>query len=280
MPTPSFRLLVIVFWMGMMGWLFERELLPRLVLGPPPGFHDAVADLADDQETSTPVRWTVSGGTPFGSNEQTGTATTCVERRPDGSVLLSGDVQLNRLPMLGLLEPADQPLALSASTRFYLDSTGCLRHFDIEASVQGIDAPLVVRGRVEGKKLHVTVAINGSLHEETLAYDPRGLVMNSFSPVGRMPNLRVGQAWNIPVVNPLTGRVDLVRAKVTGRELIPWGNHSAVAALVVTQTTGIAGTVARTWVSSDGLVLRQEVPLLLSTMTFERVPDDPERRAR
>lgn len=274
MPTPSFRLLVVAFWAGMMGWLFQRELLPRLVLGPPPGYRDVVANVDPDEEDPPSVTWKVLAG-----SKQIGTATTSIKRRGDGVTVLSGSIELNKLPVLGLLETIEQSLTLSAESRFYIGPTGQLRHFDIEATAQGVDAPLIVRGRVEKKQLHVTLDWEGTHHEETLAYEPRGLVMNCFSPVGRMPNLRVGQAWNIPMVNPLTGRVDLVRVKVTGRELISWGNQPAVAAYVVTQTTGIAGTEARTWVRDDGLVLRQEVPLLLSTMTFERVPDDEETHA-
>lgn len=274
MPTPSFRLLIVAFWAGMMGWLFQRELLPRLVLGPPPGYRDVVANVDPDEEDSPPVTWKVLAG-----SKQIGTATTSIKRRDDGVTVLLGSIELSKLPVLGLFETVEQPLTLSAESRFYIGPTGQLRHFDIQATAQGVDAPLVVRGRVEKKQLHVTLDWEGSHREETLAYEPRGLVMNSFSPVGRMPNLRVGQAWNIPMVNPLTGRVDLVRVKVTGRELISWGSQLAVAAYVVTQTTGITGAEVRTWVRDDGLVLRQEVPLLLSTMTFERVPDEEETHA-
>lgn len=280
MPTPSFRLLVVLFWLGMMGWLGERELLPRLVLGPPPGYEGVIAEVGADDELPPPVQWAVSGSSaPYGSSERIGTATTSIERRPNDVMVLTCDVELDKLPMLGLLETVDQPLALSAHSHLFVSPDGRLRHFDVTAMVKGIDAPLVVNGRVQGQQLHVTVDLKGTRHEQTLAYEPRGLVMNSFSPVARMPNLRVGQAWNIPVVNPLTGSVDLVRAKVTGRELIAWGEHP-IAALVVTQTTGIAGTEARTWVRGDGLVIRQEVPLLLSTMTFERIPDEEAIGAR
>jgi hypothetical protein len=89
-------------------------------------------------------------------------------------------------------------------------------------------------------------------------------------PFDYLPGLQVGQRWESRVVNPLTGRIEPVRVAVERRTVIHWDNHP-VTTLEVVQHMGLV--VARTWVRTDGLVLRQEVPFPLVKLVLERQPD-------
>jgi hypothetical protein len=101
-------------------------------------------------------------------------------------------------------------------------------------------------------------------------YQARGVVHNTLGPVDRLPGLQVGQRWESQVINPLTDQVTTAHVEVTGKEFRHWGK-GPVEMLVV--ESRIPPLTARTWVRSDGLVLRQEVPLLFLKLILERLPD-------
>src|SRR6266481_6051716 len=52
---------IIIFWMGMTGWLLFRELWPQLQPGQPPPFR---IDLADEAQNNIPIRWSIFKGEP------------------------------------------------------------------------------------------------------------------------------------------------------------------------------------------------------------------------
>src|ERR1700687_1039638 len=47
---------IVAFWLVMTGWLFFRELWPRLQPGQPPPFR---IDLADEAQNNIPIRWSI-----------------------------------------------------------------------------------------------------------------------------------------------------------------------------------------------------------------------------
>jgi hypothetical protein len=81
------------------------------------------------------------------------------------------------------------------------------------------------------------------------------------------------------VVSPLTGQVERVTSEVVRRDvLIHWGDLLVPCHELVTRAQGMT---ARTWArAGDGLVIRQEVPLLFAKLLLERVPPKEEGPAR
>jgi hypothetical protein len=118
--------------------------------------------------------------------------------------------------------------------------------------------------------LHAVVGLGTYRDELVLPYSSQGLVLDAFSPPDRLPELRVGQTWQVPMVNPLTRQIDILEARVARRDFITWG-HQAMAAFVVEQRAP-GGLTARCWVRPDGLVVRQEVPMIWTSIRFEREP--------
>jgi hypothetical protein len=77
--------------------------------------------------------------------------------------------------------------------------------------------------------------------------------------------------WESQVVSPLTGNVESVRVEVARRNVMVHWDGSPVPTLEV--VTRFKTMKARTWVREDGLVLRQEVPLVFVTLVLERLPE-------
>jgi hypothetical protein len=64
---------IVVFWTFMTGWLFFREIWPRLQTGQPPPFR---IELADEAQNNIPIRWSI-----FKNEEERGYARTAINYR-------------------------------------------------------------------------------------------------------------------------------------------------------------------------------------------------------
>jgi hypothetical protein len=86
----------------------------------------------------------------------------------------------------------------------------------------------------------------------------------------RLPGLHVGQRWESRVINPFTRQVESVRVEVTRRGLIHWEGNPVRTFEVVHKTSPFS---MKTWVRTDGVILRQEIPLPFVRLVLERRPD-------
>src|ERR1700730_15860514 len=78
---------IVAFWIVMTGWLFSRELWPRLQPGQPPPFR---IDLADEAQNNIPIRWSI-----IKDGEDRGYARTWVNfRKEDDTFELHGEFKL------------------------------------------------------------------------------------------------------------------------------------------------------------------------------------------
>src|SRR5262245_30397377 len=59
MPSRIVQMLIVLFWLGTLGWFAERELGPRLFPGQAPPF---VIELADEATTQGQTFWTIYRG--------------------------------------------------------------------------------------------------------------------------------------------------------------------------------------------------------------------------
>jgi hypothetical protein len=108
------------------------------------------------------------------------------------------------------------------------------------------------------------------------------LLCDAFSPQSQLPGLRVGQTWTVPVFTPLAfgkSPVEIVYATVESVEPVLWNGSMTDCWLVVYRTdTGNGGSHrewrGKLWVSRDGTVVKQQVVLFDSTITFDRLPED------
>jgi hypothetical protein len=153
-----------------------------------------------------------------------------------------------------------------------------------------------VAGRIEGvvhdhrltPRVEIDEPFEYTLELGTVAVSQRGSVLNPLQPFNRIPGLRPGQRWRMPLVHPLDDvkaalatKFPFVKTAATappfldaevlpGPEFIDRGarNAGGMCLVIVYSSDEVQ---ARTWVrKSDGLVLRQEVTKDGETLILQR----------
>jgi len=280
MPPRIVSLGILIGWALAASALLVRDVLPDLLVGPPPDFRD----VAEADGSSGPTRWTLLADDPSTEDPDdlraVGQAITETTHQLDGHVRFENQVWFDS----GLLLEGT-PLESAGNERLEIrslmdvDQHGNLNSFYSGVRLAGDERELLVlEGRLESDAIEVRA--RGPIlpwGERTFSfpYRARGIVQNAMGPLERLPGLHVGQQWSGQVISPLTGRVEQVRFEVTRRNvMIPWGD-----AMVPTYelTAHFGRMSARTWArASDGLVLRQEVPLMFVRLVLERQPERAE----
>jgi hypothetical protein len=286
MPPRWVSAAVIAAWVASAAWLFRQELWPALEPDAPPPF---TIDLVEEAQTEkVPIRWRVTR-----DGAAVLTARTSVSHRSK-----ENDFTLRALfePREGLPEPgrkpAPPPYRIRRMTSAYrVTPEGRLLDVDVqialaEAKIFRQTIPIDGDARVWGEvvrgqfRSHYEVEsplgkFAGSL--PPVAVSSRGSVVMPLHPVSRIGGLKPGQAWRVPVIDPLgealgsfagggAGRVRFLRARVRPQaEALRW-NGGDTRCLVIDYEEENQFTddrmSARTWVrEADGLVLKQEAGL-------------------
>lgn len=270
MPHRIVCMAILAAWSYSTFALFNRDILPRLLIGPPPDLL-SVARANADSGTS---RWSILvSDDPDGVNlRSVGQVETQVRRARDGWVSLRSDAWFDSEEMLKgtpLSDSLRERVELDAA--FDIDYRGNLESFRASVSFAGLGADaLVLTGTVRNNELEVK-ALGLANWSKSFPYEPREIVQSPLAPVDRMPNLQVGQRWKSRIVSPITGQVSQVETTVERRRLISWDGNPVTTFEVVSRFGLLS---ARTWVrADDGLVLRQEAPLPLVRIVLERLPE-------
>jgi len=271
MPSRTTCLAILVCWALATFALVRRDILPELLIGPPPNLNSMSSAGASDK----PTEWVIQVADPKerDSFRSVGRATTSTERQPNDWTALkslvtfdSGDLLKSTPFGLG------QGMKLVIENTLRIDPTGNPRELKAVLREQSVEQPFIeLNGVFQNHKLDISTrgAAPGMNRVVSFPYEPKSMVQNAFSPIDRLPGLQVGQRWESKVVSPFTGKADVVRVEVERQAEIFW-DQGLVKTFVVVQR--MAPMAARTWVRPDGLVLRQEVPLPFVKLVLERQP--------
>jgi hypothetical protein len=285
-----------------MSWLVREKILPSLVVGDPPTYRTI---LADRESRDSPVVWSISlNDAPLGWAEARNRVL------DNGVTEMSSQVRLARLPLseiapgwmnslmklvAGSREWSDLRLAVDARSSLEIDPLGRPIGFYSRAVLGDetslpqdvrLDGPappgtvqVTVQGVIEGSQLKLKVRTGQLVYNTTAYLPPNALMSDALSPQSRLPDLKVGQTWTMPVYSPLrppTAPVEFLYATVDRREPIMW-HDQVVATFVVIYRSDPGAELsnnqvarAKAWVRSDGTVLKQELTLMSSRLTFER----------
>jgi hypothetical protein len=266
---------ILLYWVVAASNLIRRDLLPELRFARPPD----LLSIAHAARLGGPSRWSVlvlDDPAHPDIRRSVGQAVTESIRQGDGGVLLTSRVQFDSGGLLrGTAFASRAHIELEISSTCRIDHSGNLKSFSAavrsEADPQEV---LRVEGHLNAKGDALEVAAHGPLpimnQSRTIPYQQRSLVQNAMEPFDYLPGLQVGQRWESRSVNPLNGRIEPVKVEVARKTVIHWDNHPVSTLEVVQHMTPLA---ARTWVRSDGLVLRQEVPFPLVKLVLERQPE-------
>lgn len=178
------------------------------------------------------------------------------------------------------LQPVIGNPTLLVDLNLHLLADGTLDEFTFE--IKGAPWAIKARGESYGQKLACEFQVDLSKWHFSLDTATSSLVGDTFQPFACLPDLEVGDAWRMQVIDPLmalTGggrnlapRTILVR--VVSKETIDVGD-GPIEAFVV-QTEG-----ARAWVDPRGLVLRQELDVpLVGRLAVQRETYDEGSRTR
>lgn len=273
MPPRLVSVAILLFWSVAATGLARRDLLPELNVGGPPDLRTISAA----GEDAGPVHWgllVVDNPSRPEDRRSVGQAVTESRRRPDGWVEMTSKVSFDSGRLLTgtpLANRTDDQVQFVST--YEVDTSGNLQSFHAGVRTSSdVGEVLRIDGRLKDRMMEVVSKgplpfMNKSLSFE---YKDRGVVGSQFGPLDRLPGLQVGQRWDERIANPLTGRVETVRAEVKRKAVIHWGRGPVKTFEVVHQSAALS---ARTWVRTDGLVLRQEIPFPMLRLVLERQPD-------
>jgi hypothetical protein len=295
-------LVILVFWLVMVGWLYQRDLRPRLRSDEPALFlfdlsEEARIELTDrlprvplgappteneqgrNQVQARPILWKVRRND---KDVRDKVETRVVYQQKDHTLVLIGDFK-QFIPD----QPGTDPILQIEST-YHVSWGGALLDMAADVWVRELDEA----DRHKIAQLDTTIYNNQifphwqirtargdqRMVQEPVPLSKRGTAMCLTQPFTRITGLVVGQRWQVPMLNPL----DVGRTRQPG----PWLSLEAEVGeqrltkphrpdtLCHVITCSQAGEpFVRIWVrKSDSLVLRQEVLLPGDTMLFERDP--------
>lgn len=294
--------LVFLFWLTTMGWLVRTKILPSLLVGRPPNYQQIAAE---DSALPDEVEWQISL-----HGRKLGWASTRLERTSDGVVEFHNRVHLVRLPLAELappflawllerveggeealrvqigmdaasmlqVDPLGRPIGFQSRAGFGHRYSGALERDLLESP----DFLVTIRGTVEREHLQLYVRYGDTVSQSCHWLPPDALMSDALSPLGRLPGLRVGQTWSMPVYSPFRApslSLDLLHARVVREDLIEWQGRLVHALLVEYHgdagggLSSSRGPRARAWVAPDSRVLRQELSLAGDWLRFDRVPE-------
>lgn len=284
MGNQQFNIVVVLFWCATMTWLVVAKIVPPLRVGEPPSYASILKESSDEP----PVGWQIQL-----DGRTIGWAANKMVRRKDGITDLYSRVYLGKLPweelapgLLGtVLKPVLAnlgPMDVDKKTRLVIDPLGRLVEFESRVRMGSMADAVKVQGQIEGAKLKLS-AQSGDLPYKIEQSLPSNALMNEeLSPQVRMPGLRVGQAWTVPLYSPFrtpSSPVEVLQAVVERQERLTWGDESLFCHVVVYRADSGSGvsegeTRGRMWVDAEGLVLRQEITILGSNLHFVRLKGD------
>ena len=282
MYNRCFSVAVTLLWLSTMSWLLIEKVLPPLMVGDPPNYRT----ILDAQRNELPVGWGL-----YFDGDKIGWALSTTKKLPNDLTEINSRVHFDKFPLreitpgwlrafLHVTEGTMERLKLNARSTLIIDPLGRLSRFEASVRINPLENLISLRGTVEDGRLDLSVRSSDFLYS-TEAYLPTdGLLGDAISPQTQLPGLRVGQQWRVPAYSlfrPPNSPLEMLHATVDRTEAINYNNRIEVAYLVVYRPdSGVElgknrPERGRLWVRRDGTVLRQEVMLFGSPMTFVRL---------
>lgn len=285
MGNHQFNVIVVLFWCATMTWLVVGKILPPLRIGEPPNY----ASILDEPEDAAPVCWSIRL-----QDRTIGWAANKTVRRPDGITDLYSRVYLGEFPwehlapswltsvLKGVFDHFGDldELDVDKKTRLVIDPLGRLVEFESLVRIAHLADAIKVQGQIEGSTLKLSVQSGDLPYKMERYLPPNALTGDEISPQVRMPGLRVGQTWTVPLYSPFrapNSPLEILHAVVEREDHLTWGGQSVPCRVIVYRGDPGASLAddearGRVWVNLDGMVLRQEVALLTSHLHFIRLP--------
>jgi hypothetical protein len=283
MPPRSITLAIIAFWAAMTSWVLYKELWPRWQSDNPPPF---AIDLTDEAQPNGPnhIMWNVV----INGKDRIFHLETWVKYRPKEDLF---ELHSEMWPKIDTGGNVDALAQFGMKSMVLVTREGELRSLDLRLTPPLPPPPdnneirIQLLGEVKNGKLIPRIRFPERDFDKT--FDPvpigeRSSVLNPLQPLNRLPNLRPGQKWRMPVVDPVgqafgsllplsSGYIRYFDAEVLADlEDIYWKGREVPCRIIEYSGEDAWG---RTWVrEADGLVLQQEVTIDGKNLVLEREP--------
>ena len=269
-----------------MCWLVTKKILPTLLVGEPPAYSRSLRA----QRKEPPVGWTM-----WWNDQLLGRALTTTEAGSDNATEMHNRLRFEHVPvgeiipplLENLLDPADglpKDLSMNVDSHLGFDRKGHMTDFRSSLRFEGDVEAINVNGTVDGGYLILSVGYGNAKAYETDMLLPRDVVLgDGLSPQPHLSGLRDGQTWTTEVFSPLrppTDPVEIMQATVEATQPMVWNGETVNTRLVVYRTDLGTGPDGKgeprgwIWVRPDGTVLKQQVMLFASRLSFVRMADD------
>ncbi len=275
---------VVLLWLATMGWLVHTKVLPPLLVGEPPSYET----IFDPDGADPPVGWRLAV-----NGRAVGWALTTTTLQPNGLREIGSHVHFDEVPLeeltpgwfRSLLRLVDEPSLrqpMDAKSTLFLDPLGRLSRFESTVGLGAANELISLRGEIVGTQILLSVRAGEFVYRSEGYLPAKALMNDAFQPQSHLPGLRQGQIWTVPMVSPLrppNSPLEILQAEVEGYDMIPWEDRMERVWLVVYKDDpgaalgGRQEPRGRLWVRRDGTVLKQEVTLFGSTLTFSRLPE-------
>jgi hypothetical protein len=279
---------IVAFWLATTGFVFYRDIWPRVfATGPPP----VSIELADEARQNVPARWTLHR-----NGQKVGSLSTQMKYHDaDDSFHFTYRYSQLELDQSGIVMKVPEATAEVSMTRAgNLKSQTMTGKVEVRVAGLGAQGTIDVRGVVTNGILTGRCEVKSTLGNLAGDLDPipvkDGLPLNPLQPVNRIKHVHGGLQWKVHESNPLQDAVaNLFRKKLgdVGLRLPEPKAKDSLVAKVESSPQNLrwkgedvacwvieyrrAEPVARTWVRvSDGKVLRQEAFEKGENLSFER----------
>jgi hypothetical protein len=298
MHSRWYSVAVVLLWLTTMSWLVIVKVWPSLAVGDPPDYQTILAV----QRDSPPVGWQMFwNDQKKGDQKNLGWAVTSTLSLPNGLTEVRSRVHFRDRPLHeiipewleGILKPPESGgagLQMDACSTLTFDPLQRLSQFESVIQFMPNVEAIKLRGRIEGAKLLLSVHCGELPPLETEVPAPRNsLVNDGLSPLGYLPGLRDGKRWTVEAYGPLRppdSPKEIIQAAVEARVPTAWNGRVVDTWVVVYRSDpgsalGSAGNpCGKLWVRTDaaGTVLKQEVNVVRSALTFVRTSDEEAAR--
>jgi hypothetical protein len=283
-----YAFVVVGFWLATMGWLVRDKMLPSLLLGSPPKSQEIVDAYQQDRLVGWKILW---------REREIGWAISKTTVSDEQVTELRHLVHFRELPLHEIFPVVWQALGgsttglkmrLEVETTLFFDPLKRLSSFQTRLRTPGATESLaIVRGTVDKGQIQLVLQSGSFMYTTELPFRNDAILTDSFSPQASLPGLREGQQWTVEIYSPVplphqavSGKpIDVIHAKVEGRDLIVWEGNRRPCWLVVyrndpAQTVSThAPPRGRLWVEPSGRVLQQEAKVGDSYLVLVRLGD-------
>jgi hypothetical protein len=289
MPSRWLSLTFVAFWLVTSGWFFWHDLWPDWRPGEPPPYK---ADLVEEAQRKNGQGRTNSW-VVYHNNRPAFTAETWVTHQVEDDTFVMESQLLPRLPVQPITPKWLPHVEMrKASGSYRVDRDGNLVEVKAEFKLRTRTGDnLILKGLAGAKGFtgDVTLTLTGEVHDGKLLphwhmdntlgkdfdlqFEPipvpyRGSVVMPLQPVNRLRDLRPGQTWRVPLLDPLAmvgfdSGVKYLDARVLpATEPLKWKGEEFPCRVIEYHGEDVTG---RTWVAigprGEDRVLRQEFNL-------------------